>query len=137
MFAEAALELSWGAIAGIISAGLGAAGTALRVVWSYFIKREKDKTDAWKQVVSDKDDIIKAKDKRIEELSKELSRKSDRHAETIQELMTLTLSKVEEWSGKQEKLLDRSLNVQAEFKNAVESLQLGPSDPHEPRRRER
>lgn len=115
LLAEGAVELSWGAIAGIVAAASTGAGAVLKAVWSYWTKREEDKRKAWKAVVDDKDDLIEKKDERIEELSKELSRKSDQHAEKIEELMTLVVDKVESWSGKLEQVLDRSLTVQATF----------------------
>ena len=123
----AAVELSWGTIAGIVSAVGAAVGAGLKIVWGYWTKREIEKCKAWKEVVDDKDVIISQKDERIEELSKELSRKSDSHAEKIQELMGMTLDKVEGWSEKQERLLDRALTVQAEFTAEVRKLKIDPA----------
>ena len=111
----AALELSWGAIVGTVATAIFGGGGGLKLVWGYWTKREDEKRKAWKLVVDDKDDLIRGKDERIEELSKDLSRKSDQHAEKIEELMTLVVDKVEAWSGKLESVLDRSLKVQAEF----------------------
>lgn len=119
-------ELSWGSIIGSIATALSGAGVGLKLLWSYWVKREEEKRAAWKGVVDGKDEIIKLKDERIEAFSKALSKKSDEHAAKIQELMGLTLGKVEEWSAKQERLLDRALTVQAEFTAEVRKLNLDP-----------
>ena len=118
-------ELSWGGLAAVIGGGLTSIGAGLKVVWNYWIKREREKSEAWQAVVAGKDALIAAKDTRIEELSKELSRKSDAHAAKIQELMGVTLDKVEGWSGKLEQVIDRSLKVQADFTSEVRKLNWG------------
>ena len=116
------IDTSW-----IIGGGTiigGGAGGALKLIWSYWTKREGEKRKAWKKIVDDKDLLIKDKDERIEELSKDLSRKSDQHAEKIEQLMNITLDKMEAQQDKNEKLLDRTLSVQAEFTAEVKNLKL-------------
>jgi len=123
---SAALELSWASIIGTIITALLGSGGGVKLLWNYWVNREKEKRDAWKKVVDDKDVLIgqkdaelislrDQKDARIEALGKELSKKSDEHAAKIEELMTLVVTKVESWSGKLQDVLDRSLNVQAAF----------------------
>lgn len=130
---DAVLELNWGAIIGGLSGLLTALGAALKVLWSYWTKREEEKRLAWKKIVDDKDDLIKTKDDSyenlrkekdlaIEALSKTLSKKSDEHAEKIQELMQLTLTKVEEQGEKTEEILSRALNVTSEITGELRSL---------------
>lgn len=118
--AEAAVvELSWTVIIGTVVTSIFGSGGVLKLVWGYWTKREEEKRAAWKEVVDDKDKLIAEKDDRITELSKDLSRKSDAHAQKIEELMTLVVDKVESWSGKLEAVLDRSLTVQAGFATEV------------------
>lgn len=128
----AALELSWAAVIGTILTALFGSGGGIKLLWAYWANREKEKREAWTKVVDDKDLLIDQKDQRIEDLSKELSRKSDQHAEKIQELMTLVVAKVEAWSEKLETVLDRSLKVQAgftvevrEFTDTLRKLRMG------------
>lgn len=66
--------------------------------------------------------IIDGLNARAEELSKKLSTKSDEHASKIQELMTLTIQKLEGLGDKNGETLDRALTVMADFTAAVRGL---------------
>lgn len=66
--------------------------------------------------------ILDDKDRQIEGLSKELSRKSDVHAQKVEELMNLALAKVETLGGKNEEILDRTLKVLGEITAEVRRL---------------
>ena len=141
------LGLGWGTWAAIGGGAATAIGTAAKVVWGWWTAKEAARTANWQKVVADKDDLIAAKEKQldvvikakdialkdlqaskdqaIEELSKKLSAKSDEHAAKIQELMTFTLQKLEEWAAKQERLLDRSYDSAAAFTEEVRKLRSG------------
>ncbi len=115
--------LAW--VVGTIVTALTTGGGG-RLLWGWWSNREREKRAAWQKVVDDKDVIIAAKDVRIQELSKELSKKSDAHAEKIQELMGLALDKVESMGTKVEGLLGRALAVQSDFTAEVRKLNLEP-----------
>lgn len=111
-----------GTLVGILTGMGGACGGAIKILWSYWTKREAEKREAWKGIVDGKDEIIKQKDDRITELGKNLSKKSDEHAAKIEQLMGLTLEEVSKWSTKLEAILERSHTVQAEFGAEVRSF---------------
>lgn len=114
-----------GWIVGSIITALTTGGGA-KLFWSWWVNKDKERRAAWAKVVSDKDAIIAKKDAQIAELSTKLSKKSDQHAEKIEELMGMTLDKVEGWSGKIEGILDRSHAVQADFTAQVRKMNLEP-----------
>lgn len=135
LFLAEASGLPWTEILGAVATLLGTVGGAVKIVWGYWTKREAEKRAAWQKVVADKDLLIAAKDQSlanlrkekdgvITELQKELSRKSDEHAAKIQELMGITIEKVEDLGQKTESLLDRALTTQAEFTAEVRRLRI-------------
>ena len=52
---SAALELSWSAVIMTIVTALFGSGGGIKILWSYWTKREGEKRDAWKAVVDGKD----------------------------------------------------------------------------------
>lgn len=138
------IDANW--LIGTILAGLFGSGGGAKLLWSYWVNREKEKREAWQKVVSDKDALIakkdqalsdlgtkndtdmdalrKEKDAEITRLGKELSKKSDDHAVKVEELMTMALGEVKELGAKIESLLDRALNVQSDFTAEVRALRI-------------
>jgi len=110
----------WAAIIG----GSTTLAAGLKVLWAYWTNREKEKIERYKEILDAKDETIGEKDERITELQKELSKKSDAHAKKIQELMGVTLQKVEEMGDKQNSLTERAITVMADFSAHVQRMNL-------------
>jgi hypothetical protein len=140
------VDINW--LIGTVVTGLGGSGAGVRFLWKYWVNREKEKREAWQKVVADKDVLIAKKDQALADLStkndtdmdnlrkekdaeiirlgKELSKKSDDHAVKVEELMNMALAEVKGVGMKVEGLLDRALNVQAEFTAEVRALRISP-----------
>jgi molybdopterin converting factor small subunit len=67
-------------------------------------------------------EVLDAKDQKLEDLSKALSKKSDEFAVKIQELLTLTLEKAEEAGDKNATLVERMVEKVAAFTDEVRKL---------------
>ena len=121
----------WAALVGIVSSIWG----LLKVAGMYWAKRENGRTTRYKEVIDGKDEllretieakdgVIEAKDEEIKELGKELSRKSAAHAQKVEQLMNLTLVKVEELGEKHLAWGDKAFVVMTKFSTAVDKLNL-------------
>lgn len=75
-----------------------------------------------------KDATIKDKDAKIEELSKKVSSKSDEHAEKVEQLMNLTLNKVEEFGSRQAEGERKTLETISEFTQVLRGLTIHDGD---------
>lgn len=127
---QLAFAVDDGTIWAAIIAVAGSAAGGVKAIWVYWQAREKKQRDelvaANKTAIDAKDQTIGAKNDEITrlrdeviDLSKKLSKKSDDHAAKIQELMSLTLSKVEDLSERhreqQAEFVRMSAEQQAEF----------------------
>ena len=130
-----ALEIPTEGLAALAVTGLGAVGGGLKVVWSYWTARTEAeraenaaenaaKTARYKEVLDDKDRLIAAKDAKVEELSKKLSEKSDAHATKIEELMGMTLSRVEGWGDKNGGLVEKQVKGTSELTTQLIALKV-------------
>lgn len=120
------VEVHPGVLAAVVTALLTGIPAGLKLVWSYWTRREQDKTARYKEVLDRKDETVKAKDDRITELQKELSKKSDQHAKKVEELMLLAITKVEEWGERFMTQQDKLNETARAFDAAVRSLKVEP-----------
>lgn len=130
------IEISLGTIVGVLGGIATATLGGIKVLWSYWTNRDKERRKGWSDALNGKDRLIaekdsaleelrKEKDAQIEELRKELSRKSDEHAAKIEELTGNTITKIEGWSSRLESVLDRNIKVQQDFADAVRHITSG------------
>ncbi len=135
MYELLAVAVSDSAVWGTVGAAIAAIGGAIKIVWMYWTKREAERTKRYTQVLNDKDtlfkvtvdakdDLIAEKDEEIKELGKELSRKSDAHSEKVEQLMNLTLTKVEELGEKQLGWGEKAITALTGFEATVKRLNL-------------
>ena len=125
-----------GAVVGV-TAGIGMVGGALKLVWNYWTGRlEKVAADHATELTTVRDAhkedrgeqtsrytaILGKKDDRIEELQKELSKKSDELAAKIEELQGVTMQKMEQMMEKNVDLFERQLEQSAQFTAMVSNL---------------
>lgn len=113
-----------GALWGGLVAVLTTIGGGLKVIWAYWTKREADRVARYKDIIDGKEKTVSEKDEEITRLGKELSKKSDAHAEKVEQLMNLTLTKVEEMGDKHLAMGEKALGVMADFTATVNKLNL-------------
>lgn len=116
-----AFEVSDGALWGVILSVGGAVYAGIKAIWYYWTKREKDKATRYKEVLDAKDETNKVKDTELRDLEKQ-------YAAKVEELLMLTLDKVEGAGEKQADklgaLIERATAVMAEFNTTVKQLDL-------------
>lgn len=109
------LDLTW--FVGICVSAVGVVSGGVKLLWSYWTKRLDDETVRYQAMIT-------AKDTAITELQKELSRKSDEHAHSIERLQGLTITKMETFNDKVVGLVERVVEQQAETGVILRSLQV-------------
>ena len=125
------MEIDGNWLSGITASASVIVGGGIKQLWAYFQKKDEEKTARYKEILDGKDKMILGLQVQIQEMGKDLSRKSDDHAKKIEELMTLTLNKLQELATKNEAREDakdqRLVKVLEEFRDELRAIRMNGS----------